>query len=239
MHTWIFAEDTKKMAQPTDEQIKDLVVQYTKQFDYILNSCIVYQTMRDRWYARTDKGSPAAQAAIDSLYNYATKAVIPAAQNWARFGDRLIAAGINVPVLRVGRLFDKTYIPEMQDFSKALHNAKIQNGQVSGTGIIPLIIIAIVLIVAAFTADDIVKQVDSSTAQQKSLVDATSKLCTEQNLSAADCKELVIKQQDTIATTEQNKPEGFLQSIEKLLFLGVAAMVIVPMISKSSTKNAA
>lgn len=232
------------MAAPTEQQIKDFYAQYVKQFDYVVNGVIVYWAMHKKFdeLLAAHKSAEASQLTTN-LLKYAQTGILPAAMDWARFGDRLNAAKINVPTIRLNRLFDKTYLPDLLDFQKALHAAKIQyNAPTSGTeqtGFIPLIIIAVVLIVAAFTADDIVKQVDSSTAQQKRLADATNKLCTDQNLSSADCLALAKQQQATITTTEENKPTSFLGSIENIALIGLAAFLGITILNKTSHKQAA
>lgn len=242
-------------AKPTEAQVLELIKQYTTQFDYIVQAVQIYWGFRKKWDA-TDKEikkllaeyKPAqAQVLIaqnkklsDDMYKYAKSAIIPAYSNWYVFGAHLRDAQINIPRLPISDVLDKATYPKLIELQKALHDAKVQQN-VSGeaTGFLPLIIWGIIAIVALFTADDIVKQVDSSTAQQKALVDSTNQLCKDQGLNTEDCKKLLADQQQTIQTTEANQGGGFFGDIKSLFLWGAAIFVgvkfVVPALTKTKT----
>lgn len=119
---------------------------------------------------------------------------------------------------------------------KNLIDAQKQTGK-NQTGFIPLLIWAVIAIVAAFTATEIVDETNTTTEEQADLVATTQQFCKDNNLTGEDCKNLV--QSNTAATTDQGG--GLFGGMKSILLWGLGAFVVfkfvIPEFNKSKSND--
>jgi hypothetical protein len=101
--------------------------------------------------------------------------------------------------------------------------AKQLDKEGKGIGFIPLIIWAVLGIVGLFTAESVVDELNNTAAEQKELIDASTKFCADNNLTPEQCKELLSEQTQAV----KDEGGGIMDIFGKLLLFGGLAYVTV------------
>jgi hypothetical protein len=110
----------------------------------------------------------------------------------------------------------------------------------NATGFLPLLIWAVVAIIAFFTIQKVADDTTNTAADKTDLVNSTNQFCKDNNLTAEQCSSLLAT---SIAptNTDNSSDTGFFGSIKKLLLWGAVAFVavkfVIPEIQKQTQKK--
>lgn len=216
----------------TEQQVKELESAFKTQFYYIVQGLGFWWGLYNK-AAKMSPG-PAKDKLVSSIESYGNKTLIPLMVKWVNLAKYLRNGGVQVPLADVGRMFDRDYYLTLAEVVKNFNADKPASGSI---GFIPLIIWGVIALAGMFTVESITNQINSTTAQQKELIDSTNKLCKDNGLSTEECKKILSDTQTTIQTTDSNKGGGLFSSFGTLLLWGAGIWGFTTFILPEIRKN--
>lgn len=214
------------MAKPTTEQIRTLEREHKNQFVRLVGAAKFYQMLSKNyaWLPNTDYRKKA-------LLKFGTQFTRPLG-SWIKRQARLERAGIPKMPVVMQDFFSRERMPYLEQLIASINGEAVagrSEGDTSvwdsrsqrGMGFVPLIIWAVIAIVAAFTATEIVDETNTTVEERQELMDSSAQTCAELNLSPEQCAQMINNTQ-TQATTTSGGGIG-LMGWALLAFLGFTA----------------
>lgn len=193
------------MAKATEAQVRALEAAHKNQFMYLMNANRLWlQMSKDyAWLPNTD---PRKQ----TMLNYGKK-IAPLIAKWSVRQEKLEKAGIPRMPVKVADFFTRARLPYLETIE-----AQITGKKLSGLGWVVVLLWVVLGVIAAFKAEEIFDEMNTTAEEKTELMDSTAKACKDLNLSAEDCKKLISQTQKE--TTEDNKG-GIFGNITTILLL--------------------
>lgn len=187
--------------KPTESQVRKLEQVHKVQFADLVSAI-------DFWHRSRDMANvtPASREAYG-------KKLLPLIKKWQarenKIKGRVASADMMKGYFPVWWWFDKNHYAKLVQ----LRNSIDRDTTTAGVGFIPLIIWAVIAIVAAFTAVEIVDETNNTADEQATLIAETDSFCQTNNLTPEQCNKLLTEQ-----TSAAGGDSGF--SFGKILLWG-------------------
>lgn len=184
--------------QASSAQVRALETAHKKLFSYLVDAWDKYHTGRADLYLPNGQYNSASKYTPTRLNAYAQR-LIPLTNKWRMRQAKFEAVPNSNTQITAVPISNQSFVtPAGFAVLKAARNQMNREQQTSGIGFIPLIIWAVIAIVAAFTAVEVTDEMNNTAEEQADLLVESNNFCTSQNLTPEQC--LQVQQQAQEAT---------------------------------------
>ena len=208
------------MAQATEKQVRDLETAMNEQFYYLVQGAAFRIAIARKYGLESEAFKKYNAVFVPLVKSWILREVKYELENIKHGVTGIISSGD----LKANDFYYSEKLPVLTELVKKWNIEKT-----SGIGFIPLLIWAVVAIVAAFTAATITDDLTTTTQEKEELLRTTQQTAKELGLTPEQAAGLITQ-------TQAEASQGGITDVLKWGLLGVSAILVLPQLVKSTNK---